>query len=135
MVRLGNTPLPPGSCTMPMPRARLRRDVGDVAAVEAHDAAFGDLEAADDAQDRRLAGAVRAEQRDALALVDLEVDVEQHLHRAVGEVDVRDLEHRGARALFGALALLRPAPRAAPRRRATGRGGCSGRRSSAGDRR
>ena len=29
-----------------------------------------------------------------LAAVDLEVDVEEHLHRAVREVDVRDLEHR-----------------------------------------
>ena len=86
--------------------ALLGRDVRDVAAVEPHDAALGHLEPADDAQDRRLARAVRAEQRDALAPVDLEVDVEQHLHRAVGEVDVRDLEHRRARAFARALALL-----------------------------
>ena len=64
-----------------MLRPLLGRDVGDVAAVEPHDAALGDLEPADDAQDRRLARAVRAEQRDALAAVDLEVHVEQHLHR------------------------------------------------------
>ena len=100
-VRLGNTPLPPGQlhdarCL----HALLGRDVRDVAAVEPHHAALGHLEAADDAQDRRLARAVRAEQRDALAPLDLEVDVEEHLHRAVGEVDVRDLEDAASRA-FG----------------------------------
>ena len=41
-------------------------------------------------------GRALQEQRDALPLVDLEVHVEQHLHRAVGEVDVRDLQHRRA---------------------------------------
>ncbi len=41
-----------------------------------------------------------------LALVHLEVDVEQHLHRAVREVDVGDLEQRDVRALDDALAVL-----------------------------
>ena len=46
----------------------------------------------DDAEDRGLAGAVGAEQREHLARAHLEADVEQHLHRAVGEVDVVDLQ-------------------------------------------
>ena len=54
---------------------------------------------------------------------DLEVDVEQHLHRSVGEVDVGDLEHRRARAFARRACGARPAPRAAPRRRARGRCG------------
>ena len=51
-----------------MPRCWARcsgDDVGDVAAVEPHDAALGHREPADHAQHRRLARAVRAEQRDA----------------------------------------------------------------------
>ena len=47
-----------------------------------------------DPQDRRLAGAVGAEQREHLAPPDLEADVEQHLDVAVGEVDGVDLERR-----------------------------------------
>ena len=42
--------------------------------------AAGD-EARDRLEQRRLAGAVGAEQGDDLALVDLEVDAEEHLHR------------------------------------------------------
>ena len=105
-VRLGNTPLPPGSDTIPSFTRCLGRDVGDVAAVEPHHAAFGHLEPADHAQDRRLARAVRAEQRDALAVRDLEVHVEQDLHGAVREVDVRDLERRRRLAELAALAVL-----------------------------
>ena len=44
--------------------------------------------------DGRLARAVRAEQRDGLALLHVEVDAEEHLHRAVREVDVRELQQR-----------------------------------------
>ena len=44
-------------------------------------------EAGDRLEQRRLAGAVGAEQRDDLALVDLEVDVEEHLHAVVVHVD------------------------------------------------
>ena len=69
--------------------------VGDRATVEPDDAAFGDPEPADDAQQRRLAGAVGAEQRERLALVHVEADVEQHLHLAVGEVEVAHLDAPG----------------------------------------
>ena len=83
----GNTALPPGICTMPSairswaasrsidsPRkatvpGRLRRQAGD------------------DPQQRRLPGAVGAEQGEDLPGVDGEVDAEQHLDVPVGEVD------------------------------------------------
>ena len=73
---------------------RFGRDVGDVAPVEPHDTALGNREPADDAQDRRLAGTVRAEQCNRLPVLHLEVDVEQHLDGPVGEVEVRDLQCR-----------------------------------------
>ena len=41
-----------------------------------------------------LAGAVRAEQGDDLALVHVEVDAEEDLHRAVGRVEAADGEER-----------------------------------------
>ena len=53
-------------------------------------------QAGDALEQRRLAGAVRAEQRDDLALVDLEVEPEQDLHRPVGHVDAATLQQRPA---------------------------------------
>ena len=50
-----------------------------------------------DPQQRRLAGAVRAEQGDDLAGVDAQVDAEEHLDVAVGEVDAARLEQGRAR--------------------------------------
>ena len=55
----------------------MRRRVGDVAAVEEDRAVRRLLHAGDGAQQRRLARAVRAEQGDDLALLDVEVDAEQ----------------------------------------------------------
>ena len=66
----------------------VRRHVGDVATVEHDGAARRLLGAADGAQQRRLAGAVGAEERDDLALLDVEVDAEQHLHAVVVHVHV-----------------------------------------------
>ena len=51
-------------------------------------------EPGDDPQERRLAGAVGAEQGEHLAPAHLEADVEEDLHLAVGEVDVVDLQGR-----------------------------------------
>ena len=45
-------------------------------------------------QQRRLAGAVGAEQGDDLALGQLEVDAEEHLHRPVAHVEVAHDEDR-----------------------------------------
>ena len=50
----------------------LGREVGDVDAVEADDALVGRLVAADDVEDRRLAGAVRADEAEHLALAQVE---------------------------------------------------------------
>ena len=66
----------------------VRWRVGHVAAVEHHRAVRRLDESADRLQQRRLAGAVRPEQRDDLTFVDFEVDVEQHLHAVVVHVDV-----------------------------------------------
>ena len=77
------------------------------------------LGAADGAQQRRLAGAVGAEQRDDLALLDVEVDAEQHLHAVVLDVDVAADEQ---------LALARRLGHAAtPRRPSTRPWRCGGR--------
>jgi hypothetical protein len=56
-------------------RDRVRRHAGDVLAVE-HDTAGGRLvDAGEHVEERRLAGAVRADQRDDRASRDREVDV------------------------------------------------------------
>ena len=73
---------------------QLWRRVGDRATAQSDDAAARRAEAADDAQQCRLAGAVGAEKCEGLALLDLEAHVEQDLHRAVVEVEVVDLEGR-----------------------------------------
>jgi hypothetical protein len=43
---------------------------------------------------RRLAGAVRADQRDEFALVDLEIDALDRLDAAIGDLQAVDREHR-----------------------------------------
>ena len=104
-------------------RPLLGRGVGDVPTVEAHDAARRSAEAGDGAQDRRLPRTVGAEQREHLAAMHLEADVEQHLDRPVGEVDVGDLERRDLRRRPRAGACAPPSPPAARRPPARGRCG------------
>jgi hypothetical protein len=72
---------------------------GDVAAGEHHRTGAGPLEPGDHPEQRRLAGAVRAEERERLAPAHVERDVEQHLQGAVREVDVLDAEQRVAGAV------------------------------------
>src|SRR5207247_10462230 len=72
----------------------VRLEGGDVLAGEAHDAAARQQHAREDAEQRRLAGAVRPEQTDALAVADGDTDVEEHLERAVREVDALGFEQR-----------------------------------------
>ena len=75
----------------PAAHDRMRRLARDVLAFE-HDAARALLDQADDgAEGRRLAGAVAPEQRDHLALADLERDVEQDMRGAVIAVEILDL--------------------------------------------
>ena len=65
--------------------------MGDVAAIEEDGAADGIHESAYCSQERRLAGAVRAEQGHDLALVDVEVDTEKDLDvPAVGDLETPD---------------------------------------------
>ena len=81
----------------PMRRNRMLR-IGQQLAVE-HDApAVGRLEAGDQAQKRRLAGARRADDRGAADRRDAQVDAVQRRHRAVALAQAGDLEkaHRPA---------------------------------------
>ena len=74
-------------------------------------------------QQRRLAGAVRAEQGDDLALADVEVDAEQHLHVAVAHVEaphVEQVRRRGRPS--GSTVVLRPGRPADSGSRSTSRG-------------
>ena len=57
------------------PRPRVHRQAADVLAVELDRAAVGAQHAEHAVEERGLAGAVRADEPDPLALVDLEVDV------------------------------------------------------------
>ena len=84
-VRSTNVPRPCGTWAMPCLRHRLgasppigRAGEGDLALDRDH--------AADGPERGGLAGAVGAEHHDDLALLDLEVDAVQHLHRAVPAV-------------------------------------------------
>ena len=62
--------------------------------LNSHRAGLRPHEAADALEERRLAGAVGAEQGDDLAGRHVEVDVEQDLHRAVGHVDAAARQER-----------------------------------------
>src|SRR5581483_12083718 len=72
----------------------VRRDRRYVAALEPDRALARAVETLDRPQRRRLPRAVRAEQRDDLALVHLQRDTAQRLDRPVERADVADLEDR-----------------------------------------
>ena len=73
---------------MPRGHVVLGGELRDVFTVVKHGAVARSSVTGDGAEQRGLAGAVGAEQRHDLALFDFEVDAEQHLHGAVGHVDV-----------------------------------------------
>ena len=79
---------------MPFAGTGLGGEERDRLVEQPHDPALGEPEPADHPQQRRLARAVRAEHGQRLAAVDVDVHVEQHLHRAVAEVEVADLQQR-----------------------------------------
>ena len=66
----------------PEPRRVLRRVYGDLAPLEDHLAAVRPVCAGDALDERRLAGAVVADERHDLARPDVEIDLRQSLHRA-----------------------------------------------------
>ena len=78
----------------PQTNAALRVEVCDVSAAEAYGAAARQAQPGDNAQQRGFAGPVGAQQRHHLAVVDREVDPEQHLQLSVAEVDAAAGEHR-----------------------------------------
>ena len=86
----GKVPSPPGHLGDAERRDLVRRRVGDVAAVQDHRTEVGLGDARDRAQQGRLARAVGPQQREDLALGHLQVDVEQHLHRPVADLQVLD---------------------------------------------
>ena len=72
----------------------------DVLAVDADRARLGPDEAGDRAQQRRLAAARAAEERDHLAALDVEAHAVEHARRAVGDAEVfdrRGRRHAGTR--------------------------------------
>src|SRR5262249_1476704 len=71
------------------------RQPGDRLTVVEHLPALRDRQPADDAQQRGLPCTVGAEQRDRLAGRHRQVDVEEDLHPAVGEVDALELDGPG----------------------------------------
>ena len=97
-----NTDRPSGAWTIPSRAMRYVRSLLMLDALEEHVAARRSDEPRRDPRDRRLARAVRAEQREHLALRDLERHTEERAERAV------------------ARARRRGAPAAAPRRRLAG---------------
>ncbi len=74
----------------------LRGLTGDGRAVEPHVAAVGLDQAVDGVERRGLAGTVGPEQSDDLALADLQVHAEEHLHAVVGDSEVLGLEQQHA---------------------------------------
>ena len=69
---------------MPARACGLGRDLGERLAVDHDRAGVGHMDAVQDLEDRRLAGAVAAEQGMDLALLDLEIDVDQRLDAPEG---------------------------------------------------
>ncbi len=76
------------------PRDRLGRLAVEALAGEADLAGDADHHVADRAQQRGLAGAVRAEQRGDAALGDAERHAVQHMRLAIGRIEVLDLQQR-----------------------------------------
>ena len=70
------------------------RGVGDVEPPEPAPAGVGPAEPADHVEQRRLAGAVGADDADDLQLADLEGDVAQRLHATEADRGALDLKHR-----------------------------------------
>ena len=79
----------------------VQRQAQQILAVERMEPSAAE-DAHDRAQGRRLAGPVAAEQRDRLALADVEIDAVQHLALAVPGLQVADFESRARSAMLGA---------------------------------
>ena len=94
--------VPPNWWTVAMPMSLASRGLAkiDLLAVHQHRAGRRLVHAREDLDERRLAGAVVAEQAEDFARVDLQRDVVQDVDRAEGLVDVAELEDRGGHHFF-----------------------------------
>jgi hypothetical protein len=75
---------------------------GHVLAEQVHRAGVGGIETADDIDHRRLAGAVRADQTENLASVDMDIDALERLQAAEGSLDASAGQDLGALRMGGA---------------------------------
>jgi hypothetical protein len=73
---------------------QVRRQIGDIGAVEHHPSGPGPRLTENGHHQRRLAGAVGADQGDDLAAIDLDVDVAQRLDLAIEGIDPLDIQER-----------------------------------------
>ena len=122
-VRPGKMPRASGTRSTPSRARWYDGACGDVAALEhAPCRASASTTPGRDRAQRRLAGAVGAEQRDDLAGVEREVDAVEHLDVAVAGDDAVHRERRAGERV----AVRRPARRLQRRRRSRGRCSCSG---------
>ena len=92
--QVGEDPLAAGHLGDAEPGDLVGRQVGDVAAVEDDGAVIGLDHPADGPQQRRLAGAVGAEQRHDLALADLDLHVGEHGDAVVADAELAHREQR-----------------------------------------
>src|SRR6185295_12640024 len=72
----------------------VRGDTDEILPVELDFARVGPVDAGDEIEERRLAGAVRADHADDLVLLDDEIEVRDHSKPAEGLVDASELEQR-----------------------------------------
>jgi hypothetical protein len=76
----------------------VRSGGGEVDTLHGHRARGGCQQPGDDAQQRRLAGAVGADHCDGLAGLDVHGDAEQGLEAAIASIDAVELQHQAASA-------------------------------------
>ena len=100
-------PPPLGRLRDPELHDLVRGPIRDLLALEADRSPPRAVEAVDRAERRRLAGAVRADQRDDLALPDVDRDALERFDRAVVGVDVLELEDELAGSAHAVAALPR----------------------------
>src|SRR5690348_16574975 len=74
--------------------ALVRRHVGDVAIVDQHSSGVGAVESAQDPERGRLAAAGRTEQRDQLAVLDLQVEVSKRCDSREGALHALEPDHQ-----------------------------------------
>ena len=93
-------------------RDLVRREADEVAALEQHLALVGPVDTGDQVEQRRLARAVRPDHADDLALVDVQVEVGDHVQAAERLRDSLELEQRRHQTISTRVVPSRPCGRA-----------------------